>query len=226
MVWYAGLNTPAATPPAATEATLATIKPAIDLVKTAVDATTTAANGTTAAVNAQKVALLAALGPLATEATLALITPAINGLKGAGSKTLTDIVTALAPLATGATEATLAQVNAKLATVNTDNTAMRAALAALQADSATMVGRVYNNHATQRIAAGTTVNIPAGAWRTLSALFVPTVVGATISGAAFDGMSLTSNLTSYEGSYTTTTNATTLVTIVAGNCDVFVTRTF
>jgi hypothetical protein len=30
----------------------------------------------------------------------------------------------------------------------------------------------------------------------------------------------------YEGSYTVTTNATTLVAIVAGNCDVFITRTF
>jgi hypothetical protein len=226
MVWYAGLDTPAASPPAATEATLATLKPAVDLVKTAVDATTAAANGTTAAVNAQKAALLAALGPLATEATLALIAPAVNGLKGSGNKTLTDIVTALAPLAAGATEATLAQVNAKLATVNTDNTAMRAALAALQTDSATMVGRVYNNHATQRVAAGATVNIPAGTWRTLSVLYVPTTAGATINGASFDGMSLTSNLMMYEGSYTVTTNATTLVAIVAGNCDVFITRTF
>jgi hypothetical protein len=234
MTWYNDTSAAAPSAAPATEATLAAIKPAVDLVKTAVDATTAAATGTTAAVNAQKAALLAALAPLATESTLALIKPAIDGLKGVGGKTITDIVTALSPLASGATEATLSAVNTKIGTVltslstnNTDNTAIRAALAALQADSATLVGRVYNNHATQLIPINTTVSIPAGAWKSLSVLFLPAVLGAGISGASFDGMSLTNpNLASYTGEYNATTSATTLVTIVTGNCEARVLRIF
>lgn len=111
--------TPSSAPAGATEATLATIKPAIDLVKTAVDAGT-------AATDASKTALLAALAPLATEATLAALAPA---LKGVDNKTLSDIVAALSPLAGVATNATLVEVRDNIAALATSNTAQNATLA-------------------------------------------------------------------------------------------------
>ena len=147
-------------------------------------------------------------------------TAAVNAEKAA-------LQAALAPLTDAATEATLAQANTALQAIKVSSAAAQTALAALQADSATMVGRIFNNHATQLIPAATTVSIPAGAWKSLSVLFLPTTLGASINGASFDGMSLTNpNLASYTGEYTATTSATTLVTIVTGNCEARVLRMF